>query len=325
MTAIVTLTMNPALDIAFETDRVVPNEKLRCGAPRYDAGGGGINVARAIKLLGGDALAVFPVGGPSGAEIVDLLDASAIRHLTVPVDGSVRDNVHVTELATGRQFRFVMAGPTLSAEEQKQCLDAIAALRPAPRYLVASGSLPPGVPKDFYAQVIALAARNGTKVVLDTSGEALRAAGRGMFLLKPSLRELQDLAGRTLDQERDQVEALTALIRRGIAEIIVLSLGERGALLATAGETWRLSSIPVVARGTVGAGDSMVAGIVHSLERGWSLLHAVQYGVAAATAALMRSGTQLCAREDTERLYLQYAAEEGYDRRFVRLENFAAG
>jgi 6-phosphofructokinase 2 len=170
-------------------------------------------------------------------------------------------------------------------------------------YIVASGSLPLGVAEDFYAGVAGLARRLGKRLVLDTSGAALKQAGHGIYLLKPSLRELQDLVGREIDTPFEQECAAREVIEQGRGEIVVLSLGEEGALLVTAEERERFAAVPVQARSTVGAGDSMLAGIVLGLSRGLPLRKAVRFGLAAGAAALLGSGTELCQRSDVERLY----------------------
>jgi 6-phosphofructokinase 2 len=306
MSSVVTLTMNPSLDIASTTDAVMPDEKLRCAAPQYDAGGGGINVARAIKHLGGDPLAIFPCGGPSGAVIGDLLRHDGVRFLALPIEGAVRENVHISDGATGKQYRFVMAGPTLSQGEQVLCLDALASVSPQPEFVVVSGSLPQGVPDDFYAQVEAIVSRMGSKLILDASGAALQNAGRGVYLMKLSLAELEMFVGRLLPAEQDRENAAQEILDQGRAEIVVVSLGKDGALVATADGQWHLPAIEVLVRSTVGAGDSMVGGIVLALSRNWPLLDAVRYGIVAATAALMRPGTQLCALADVDRLLRGY-------------------
>jgi len=303
MPRIVTLTMNPALDIATATDSVVPTEKLRCAEPRYDPGGGGINVARAVRLLGGEALAVFPVGGLSGEMLCRLLDQETVPFSAVPIAGITRESLAVVERQSGRQFRFLLPGPRLDERDQQRCLDELAARLDGAGYLVASGSLPPGPPVDFYARVGALARKSGVRFVLDTSGPALAAAGGDIYLLKTSLREFEELSGRPLPNAGDQEAAARDLIAGGRVAVLVLSLGERGALLAMGGEIQRLDAVRVAAVGSVGAGDSMVAGIVWGLERGWNLAEAVRYGMAAGAAALLRPGTELCRREDADRLY----------------------
>ena len=304
MAAIVTLTMNPALDIATSTDRVEPTHKLRCSMPRYDPGGGGINVARAVHALGGDAVAIFPIGGPAGEMIRRMLQQEGVAHDAIPISGFTRESLAVAELASGKQFRFILPGPTLSQTDQERCLDQLsaAAVHEA-RYIVASGSLPLGVPEDFYARVGSLANKLGKRFVLDTSGAALKQAGLRIYLMKPSLRELADLTARQIRTERDEEEAVRQLINQGRCEIVVLSLGVRGALVATVEGSERFAAIPVETRSTVGAGDSMLAGIVLGLSQGLSLSDAVRFGMAAGAAALLGSGTQLCRRSDVERLY----------------------
>jgi len=303
MPPIVTLTMNPALDIATETEAIVPAEKLRCGEPRYDPGGGGINVARAVHMLGGDAMAVFPMGGLSGEMVCHLVANEGVPHAAVAVDGITRESFAVVERQSGKQYRFLLPGPQIGASDQARCLDELAVHLCDAQYLVASGSLPPGCPLDFYARVCDLAQQHGARFVLDTSGPALSGAGSGAFLIKASLRELEELSGLEVRTEGQRGKAARAVIERGCAEILVVSLGAEGALLATRGEIRRFPAIPVPALSSVGAGDSMLAGIVLSLARGWRLTEAVRFGMAAGAAALLRPGTELCRREDTDRLY----------------------
>ena len=303
MSAIVTLTMNPALDIATSTDRVEPTHKLRCAPPRYDAGGGGINVARAVHALGGDAAAVFPAGGAAGEMINHLLRQEGVRHHSIAISGFTRESLAVEDRATGQQFRFILPGPEISERDQHRCLHQLSMAAAEASYIVASGSLPLGVAEDFYARVVGLAQRLDKPLVLDTSGAALKNAGCGIYLLKPSLRELQDLVGCEIHTECEQETAALEVVARGLSKIVVLSLGAEGALLATVAGCERFAAIPVEAKSTVGAGDSTLAGIVLGLTRGLVLSEAVRFGMAAGAAALLGSGTELCRRADVERLY----------------------
>jgi len=309
MAAIVTLTMNPALDIATSTDRVEPTHKLRCSMPRYDPGGGGINVARAVHALGGDAVAIFPAGGAAGEMIRYMLEQQGVRHHAIAISGFTRESLAVEERQTGRQFRFLLPGPVISESDQERCLDQLALAAAEAKYIVASGSLPLGVPEGFYARVARLARTLGKRLILDTSGAALKQAGRGIYLLKPSLRELGDLVGREIHSEGEQELAARDIIEQGRSEIVVVSLGDQGALLVTAEGAERFAAIPVEARGSVGAGDSMLAGIVVSLCRGLELGEAVRYGMAAGAAALLGSGTELCRRSDVECLYARQSLQ----------------
>lgn len=308
MPAIVTLTMNPALDIATATERVVPAHKLRCAPPRYDPGGGGINVARAVHALGGTTIAVFPAGGSAGDTIRLMLRQHGVPHRAVAIAGFTRESLAVEEQTSGEQYRFILPGPELSESEQERCLDALFAAAREAQYVIASGSLPPGLPEDFYTRVRDRAHRQGKRFVLDSSGPALKAAADGLYLLKPSLRELADLAGRSIETEAQEEEAAREVVAEGRSEIVVVSLGPRGALVATASGVERFAAIPVAAQSTVGAGDSMLAGIVLGLSRAMPLHEAVLFGMAAGTAALFGEGTQLCRREDVERLYTQLSA-----------------
>jgi 6-phosphofructokinase 2 len=306
---IVTLTMNPAIDLSAGFERLVPEEKLRCQAATYAPGGGGINVARAIHALGGDALALFPAGGPPGELLKRLLDAEGVRHRALPIAAWTRTNLNTQEMVTGRQFRFLMPGASLAEAEWRAVLATLATLSPAPRYLVVSGSLPPGVPVDFYAQVAPRAARAGTKVILDTSGEPLRrAVEHGVHLLKPSRREFEELTGEKTTDDARLRAAARRLIDARRCEILVLSLGADGVVWASASGGGRLRAPRVPVRSTVGAGDSLVAGIVLALSEGRALPDAIAHGVAAATASVMNPGTELCRAADVARLYGEIVA-----------------
>lgn len=303
MDAIATLTMNPALDLSATVENVFPNHKLRCGQERCDPGGGGINVSRAIHRLGGESLALYCAGGPTGQILHALLDQAGLRHQVIPIAGSTRENVSVFESATGQQYRFVMPGPRLVPDEWKRALDIVAGLTPPPSILIASGSLPPGVPTEFYALLARSARALGARLILDTSGPPLVAALReGVFLVKPSLRELRAFAMGRVEHEEDQVRAAKTIIEAGRCEAVVVSLGAAGALFVTATECERLHAPSVSVRSRIGAGDSMVAGIALSLALGESLRRAVCQGVAAGTAAVTNSGTELCHRRDVEKL-----------------------
>ena len=303
MARIVTLTMNPALDIATSIERIVPERKLRCDVPRYDPGGGGINVARVIHSLGADALAIFPAGGAAGEWIGHLLRQEGVAHSAIPISGFTRESLNVVERESGRQYRFILPGPEIGSHDQRLCLEALEAAAGDAEYIVASGSLPRGVPEDFYARVGEVAKRLGRRLVLDTSGPALRHAGTGVHLLKPSLSELESLLGHSIRDEREEEQAARGLIEQGRCEIAVVSLGARGALLASKAGIERLPAVQIASRTAVGAGDAMLAGILAGLTRGLALGEAVRFGIAAGTAALLAAGTQLCRPEDVERLY----------------------
>lgn len=300
---IATLTLNPALDVTTCTEKVRPGHKLRCTAPRFDPGGGGINVARVVTHLGGQAMAVFPSGGPTGATIVSLLEEQRVPILPVPIAGTTRQSFTVDEGRPGDQYRFVLPGPELRADELAGLLDALFGVAEAD-HVVVSGSLPPGCDPAILKRIAERCHGTGAKLVVDTSGPALAACeGAGAWLIKPSLREVADLLGREITGEADEMAAAHALHDRGFAELVVISLAERGALLVGKDEELRLPAIPVEAKGTVGAGDSMVAAITLASARGKAIEEALRYGIAAGAATLMTPATELARKEDVERLY----------------------
>lgn len=306
MERIVTLTMNPSVDVNSSLEHVIADRKLRCHSPRYEPGGGGINVSRAIRRLGGDSFALFPAGGTFGQMLHHLLDQEGVQHYPIPIEESIRENFTILEESSGRQFRFGMPGPMIRETEWKQCIGTLVALDPKPNYVVASGSLPPGGPEDFYSQLAQIAPQFEIKLIVDTSGEPLRLALRaGVYLLKPNMSEMQSLAGREIKDEFALEETAREIIEKEQVEALVISLGAGGALLVSREgcEHVRAPTVPIKSR--IGAGDSMVAGMVLSLANGKSLGDAVRFGVAAGASAVMTPGTELCRREDTERLYQQ--------------------
>jgi 6-phosphofructokinase 2 len=295
--------MNPALDVSTSTGRVYSGHKLRCAGTRIDPGGGGVNVARVVQLLGGLPLAIFTAGGPTGDAYRRLVETGQLPAVVVPVRGSTRQDFTVEEDSTAKQFRFVLEGAELSGDEWRICLRVAARTMPAGGYFVASGSLPPGVPQDFYARIARLARRAGAKCVLDSSGPPLaEALAEGVFLVKPSRRELGEHLGTVLGSEGDLVEAARMLLADGSAACVALTLGEDGAVLASTEGTVRFPAPRVKVVSTVGAGDSFVGAMVLRLAQGRPLEAAFAAGVAAGSATAMTPATELCHRRDVERL-----------------------
>ncbi len=300
---IVTLTMNPALDITTSVGVVRPTDKLRCSATRYDPGGGGINVARIAQVLGGSVLAVFPAGGSHGGLVTSLLSDAEVPFRRIPIGAQTRESFTVNETSTGQQYRFVLPGPQLTIPEQEQCLDQLRIAAESAGFVVASGSLPPGVPADYYQRVADICQQLGVPLILDTSGGGLQHISSGVFLLKASVRELRECVGRRLATEPEQFAAAHELINHGRAQVVVVSLGSYGALLATRHSSQRFSAVPMRSGSGVGAGDAMVAAITVALGRGWPLAKSVRFGIAAGTAMLRTPGTAACERADVEGLF----------------------
>ena len=308
MADIVTLTLNPAVDVATSIDHVSDTHKLRCGPARRDPGGGGINVARVLQRLGCDCHALYLAGGAIGQMLRQLLASERVSNTGVEIAGETRENFSVHESLSGREFRFVLPGPKVTADELQCCLDQLNALPVAPRYLVLSGSLPLGAEVDTYAQITSAVDPDVTRVVLDTSGPALASAlDAGVYLVKPSLSELRALTGQALSDEREWRAVAQEIVDSGRAQMVALTLGENGALLVSAERTLRAPALPVRVSSVIGAGDSFVAGMVWALNRNADLDEVFQYALAAATAALLSAGTGLCQHADVERIYRELA------------------
>jgi len=287
--AVRTLTLNPSIDVSSDTDKVEPTRKVRTCNERIDPGGGGINVARVLHRFGTNVEAIFLAGGATGDAFDALLERTRLSRRVVRIADDTRTSLTIHDRSTGNEYRFVPEGPTIEPAELDACRDAIAAERSD--WFVASGSLPPGVPEDFYATARAMACREGGRFILDTSGAELRAAlsAGGIFLVKASGEELAPAAAAEIVAQRR-------------AEQVAVTLGREGALLVNAGGTYFLPTLQTEPVSTVGAGDSFLGGLTCGLARGLDPLHAFRLAVAAGAAATLSPGTDLAYPEDVERL-----------------------
>lgn len=303
MSKIITVTFNPVIDKSTTISSLVPEKKLRCTAPKFEPGGGGINVARAIKKLGGEATAIYPAGGYTGKFLEILMEKEGVPSLIIETRNHTRENLIVLDTSTNQQYRFGMPGPELLEDEWKSCLQKIKELDDI-EFIVASGSLNPGMPLDIYARIAVIAKEKNAKLIVDTSGEPLKhAANAGLYLIKPNLGELSSLVGKEEINAEMVDDVALELIDKGKCEIVVVSMGAAGAMLVSKNEVIHMVPPTVRKRSTVGAGDCMVAGIVLSLARGLNLKEALRYGIASGTAATMNPGTELAKLEDVEKLY----------------------
>lgn len=303
MRSIVTVTFNPALDKSLSVASLLPDKKLKCSQPIFEPGGGGINVARAVKKLGGEAVAVYLSGQDTGKTITRLLAEDFIECIAIEINGSTRENLVVVDMSSKKQYLFDMPGPEVSKDEWNKCLGIIDRL-PGVEYIVASGSLPPGVPDDVFAKLSVIAQKKNARLIVDTSAQSLKyAVQAGVYMIKPNMRELAFLVGKEELDPGSVADAARTVIAGGNCEVIVVSLGRLGAILVTNEIAVNIVPPELQTKSTVGAGDSMVAGIVMSLAGHKSLLEAVQFGVACGTAATMNPGTELCLKKDAENLY----------------------
>jgi len=303
MSTIITITFSPCIDKSTTVTSIIPEKKIHCTPPKLEPGGGGINVARALRKLGEDPIAIFPSGGYTGKFFNHLMAIENIHSTIVEVEGETRENLIVLDQSIKAQYRFGMPGAALSEKEWSECLQALATVKEVD-YIVVSGSLPPGVPMRVFGQLDEIAASKKARLIIDTSGEVLKtAAVHGAYLLKPNLGELAYLAGVEELLPSELVPVSRSLIRNGSCQVVLISQGSAGATLITKNTVEKIAAPSVTIRSTVGAGDSMVAGIVYFLSLGKSLSEAARFGVACGTAATMNPGTELCKKQDAFHLY----------------------
>jgi 6-phosphofructokinase 2 len=299
---ILTITLNPCIDKSSTVDKLKPENKLRCTEVVNDPGGGGINVSKALKKLETASVALFPAGGHNGNMLCSLLKEEGIPFHAIDTKEETRENWIVLEQSTSNQYRFTFPGRAVLEETLKVVIDQIRNFTPA--YIVASGSLPPGLPDYFYGLIVKNAAAVGAKCIIDTSGMALQALkGKHAFMIKPNTGELCNMLNIEHLEKNDIAGAAQQAIMDGYAEMIAVSMGPAGAWLVTKDEKHFATAPSVAKRSTVGAGDSMVAGITFMLLQQRSLKEVISFGVACGTAATMNEGTQLFKKEDAERLY----------------------
>lgn len=305
MSPIVTLTFSPAIDKSFEVPALIPDIKLHCSSPIFEAGGGGINVARALKKLGSPALAIYPCGGYSGHHFNFLLQEETIDNIPVRAAHDTRQNEVIIEKSTGREFRFGMPCPALTPAEWRACLMALDSVQSA-GYIVVSGSLPGNPPKNLWPEIAKIAIAKKARLVIDSKiGAAGVLAKSPVYLMKPNAHELAALAGRKVLAAEEIETSARNLINRGVASNLLVSMGSSGALFINSHESFFIKAPAVMKMSTVGAGDSMLAGFLHSLQSGQSNADAARYAVACGTAATLHPGTQLCKKSDADRLYTE--------------------
>lgn len=303
---ILTITLNPTVDFCTTSPDIEPGPKLRCTTPEIDPGGGGINVARAVKLLGGQATALVAIGGATGAHLLQLLALEGVPTVAFQGPGETRQSMSVIDQVSGEQFRFVMPGPSWRDEDLPRALDSVDQATSEDSLVVLSGSQPPGVAKDFPSILADHVAGRKARLIVDTSGPALfhlaeepRAA---LHVLRMDGPEGEELAGRPLPTREDTAEFATSLIERGVAKIIIVARGADGSVMATADGAWHSVGAPVEVVSTVGAGDSFVGAFTLALAGDEPVEDCLRWGVAAASAAVTTEATRLCDYDLTTKL-----------------------
>lgn len=299
---IITLTLNPSLDKSTHFTGLIAEQKIRCEKPRYDAGGGGINVSKAIAKLGGNSLCIHTSGGSAGIMLEEIILKDGIENKVIRTQNWTRENFIAFENTTKAQYRFGFPGNELLEDEKQKVIETIKEINT--KYLVLSGSLNEGLPTDFYQTIAEIAKAMGIKVIVDTSGEPLRKVlEKGVYLIKPNIGELAKLIGVERLELSEVEKAAKTLIENGAAEIVVVSLGTQGAILVSKEQIEFVKAPKVTKKSTVGAGDSMVGGMVWALSQNKTLKEVIQWGVSCGTAATMNEGTQLFKKEDAIKLF----------------------
>jgi 1-phosphofructokinase family hexose kinase len=311
---IITVTLNPGLDRTVTVPEIFFGDVMRADSVRFDWGGKGFNVARALRALGIDSVAMAFVGGPTGQRLKRGLGEMGIATDLVNVAGETRTNIVITDASAERYVKVNEAGPTIRAEELARFLDRVRQqVRPGDTWIL-SGTLPPGVPPDTYAQLIALLRAGGARPLLDTSGDPLRLGCVARpYLVKPNLLEAGELMGRELHSMADIRCAVEFFLGQGI-EVVALSLGADGLLLATEAQAVWARPPHVQVRNPVGAGDALLAGIVYAWassgnDEGPTLERMARWGAAAGTVAAMHKGVTFGARAEVEALLAQLQVE----------------
>jgi 6-phosphofructokinase 2 len=307
---ILTVTLNPVIDISASVKRITPERKLRCESPLTEPGGGGINISKALRNLCGTSIALYFCGGYTGQKLIDLMDKEEVESYPISIGETTRENFSVIDNSDGSQYRFVMPGPKITEQELRKFYDAIRYMEPHPDIVAVSGSAPPGVPVDVAANIANMGKELGFKTAVDMKGEHLvKAIEAGIFFAKPNITEFRALIGNE-NAGLDEIERVARrMIYNGHCEMLLVSLAEKGALFVSEEKVEHIKTIDVEEKSKVGAGDSMTAGVLCAISEGKSLYEAALYGTAAGTAAVLTPGSKLCTREDTDDIYKKLLIE----------------
>ena len=305
MSQIFTITLNPAVDRELTVPVINYDQVLRSKTQNVDFGGKGFNVSRMLKSLRAESTAMGFVGGKSGELLNEGLQSLGIQTDFVWISGETRTNVSIKSHDNDHYIKVNEPGPTITKEEQEALVEKISQLCQPGDWWIIAGSLPPGLPKDYYARLIEILQRHQAKVIFDASGQAFAQGCLSRpYLVKPNDVELQEMTGLPVESTEQIIKAANKLQEMGI-EIIVVSLGEKGALLLSQDENWWAKSPPIQEKNPIGAGDSLVGGMVYGLSKGYSLSESLRWGVASGAAAASLSGTAVGSFDYVESLKQQ--------------------
>ncbi|WP_157831457.1 1-phosphofructokinase family hexose kinase [Confluentibacter flavum] len=298
---IITLTINPALDKSAKVDGLIPEQKLQCHSIVYQPGGGGINVSRVLKRLDEKTHCIFTAGGDTGQNLNELLLKEGINPKTIYIKAWTRENLSIVDTKTNFQYRFGMPSNGLQNAELDDIKSTLDKYLNNGDILVLSGSLPQNVPTDYYATLIKHVSHKNIKIVIDTSGPALtEALKEKVFLVKPNQKELAQWADKEFLSSTEQEDFALEMVKSGKAEYVVVSLGARGAFMASKDGVVYQSTPSVSVKSTIGAGDSMVAGLIYGIKNDFLVKDILKWGVACGVATTINEGTNLASKSHVD-------------------------
>ncbi|MCL7763110.1 1-phosphofructokinase family hexose kinase [Polaribacter sp. Z014] len=300
---VVTLTINPALDKSAKVVEMTPFDKLECSDITYHPGGGGINISRVLHRLSIESHCVFPYGGKTGEHLKDLLVDQQVNVFATPISIWTRENFAVFEVKTGLQYRFGMPTASFSEAEMENVEKLINEQVATNDIFVISGSLPKGLPTDYYSKIIKSLKAKDVKVIVDTSGPVFNEVLKNeLFLIKPNQKELARLAGKDSLNKEEQEAFAMQLVTNKTAQYVVVSLGKDGAFMAHKNGVEYVTAPVISVKSTIGAGDSMVAGLIYAITQNESPKNILRWGVACGVSATLSEGSDLAHKENIEKV-----------------------
>lgn len=306
---IYTLTLNPAIDRELTVAEVQFDAVLSAVKSQVDFGGKGFNVSRLLRSMGMSSTALGFIGGRTGDRLKHGLQALDIGTDFVSIPSETRTNISIVTEKHDHYIKVNEKGPLVDELKQRELLDKIASIAGPGDWWVLAGSLPPAVPDSFYAQIIAILNEHQAISILDTTGESLRLGCEAKpFLVKPNAEETQKLTGLPVDTV-SQIAVAAAELRKMGAQNVVISMGKKGAFLQTAEGSWLVYSPKIKEKNPIGAGDSMVGGLVWALSQGYPLKESLGWGAASGAATASMSGTEVGSRALIEELFQKVTYE----------------
>lgn len=300
---VVTLTINPALDKSAKVAEMTPFDKLECSDITYHPGGGGVNISRVLHRLAIDSHCLFPYGGKTGEHLKDLLKAQHINVFATPISIWTRENFAVFDEKTGLQFRFGMPTTPFNEVEMESVEKLINEQVENNDIFVISGSLPVGLPTDYYSKLIQNLTAKGVKVIVDTSGPVFNEVLKNeLFLIKPNQKELARLAGVEAQTKEEQEAFALKMVVEQIAQYVVVSLGKDGAFIAHKNGIDYVSAPVISVKSTIGAGDSMVAGLIYAITQNETPKNMLRWGVACGVSATLSEGSDLAHKINIDKI-----------------------